>query len=442
MRWSIRYQLLVPLAVLLPGLVGICTWTALDSANLARRRISEQVDGSVRSLSEAPTQLTKHVLELARGLSGAEYLAIEPDGHRISTLAAAIKQLPPPGAVDVPLGDRIDVEGRSYFCRGVFLKSGANAGSTLYVLYPESHLDDVIRDAVRPSLLLGVSAGLAALIVTVLAGQHLMRRTRELERRTRQIAGGDFSPMPLPKPDDELRDLAKAVNEMAEKLAQFQDRVARTERVRLLGQVSGGLAHQLRNAVTGTKLAVQLHAQSCAGGDSEALQVAERQLSRMAADLQRFFDVGLSGGKRSSCSLRDLIDEAVALLRPQCRHAEIELSWQAPEDDIRVVGDVGQLGHAILNVIGNAVEAVGANGVVEVRLSKEDVAVFEVIDTGPGPKTSIAERIFEPFVTGKSEGVGLGLAVTKQVVEGHGGRISWRREDARTIFRIELPTLK
>ena len=59
------------------------------------------------------------------------------------------------------------------------------------------------------------------------------------------------------------------------------DRVGRSERVRLLGQVSGGLAHQMRNAVTGARLAVQLHAQSCAGGDAEALQVAERQLHGM-----------------------------------------------------------------------------------------------------------------------------------------------------------------
>ena len=73
---------------------------------------------------------------------------------------------------------------------------------------------------------------------------------------------------------DELRDLARSVNEMAARLAQFQEAVGRTERMRLLGQVSGGLAHQLRNAVTGAKLAVQLHAQSCADGDAEALEVA------------------------------------------------------------------------------------------------------------------------------------------------------------------------
>src|SRR5262249_53886710 len=175
--------------------------------------------------------------------------------------------------------------------------------------------------------------------------------------------------MPLPNPDDELRDLARSVNDMAAKLALYQDAVTRSERARLLGQVSGGLAHQLRNAVTGAKLAVQLHAQSCPSGDAEALQVVERQLSRMAADLQRFFDLGRTDARRSDCSLGELIGDAVALLRPQCRHAAIDLVWSAPERDVRITGDPSQLGHAILNIVSNAVDAVGAKGTVEIRLT-------------------------------------------------------------------------
>src|SRR5262249_26217091 len=118
----------------------------------------------------------------------------------------------------------------------------------------------------------------------------------------------------------------------------------------------------------------------------------------------------------------------------------IDLVWSAPERDVRITGDPSQLGHAILNIVSNAVDAVGAKGTVEIRLTGNGMAVVEVIDTGPGPSTGMAERIFEPFVTGKPEGVGLGLAVAKQIIEAHGGKIEWRRENETTRFRIEIPT--
>jgi signal transduction histidine kinase len=89
----------------------------------------------------------------------------------------------------------------------------------------------------------------------------------------------------------------------------------------------------------------------------------------------------------------------------------------------------------------NAIEAAGPNGWVEVRwgLVSDQLAFVEIRDSGPGPPPDVAARLFEPFVTGKREGVGLGLAVARQVVEAHGGTIRWTREAAGTCFRIELP---
>jgi signal transduction histidine kinase len=235
---------------------------------------------------------------------------------------------------------------------------------------------------------------------------------------------------------------------MAQRLAQFQETTQRSERLRLLGQVSGGLAHQLRNGLTGVRLAVQLFVRECAEQtDTAALDVALRQLTLLETNLKRFLDLGRDGdGRRERCSLPTLIGEAVELLRPQCRHAGIELIWQPPAGDRALLGDSGRLGQLILNVLGNAVEAAGPSGTVQVTLTEEarlaprpPVVVLEVYDSGPGPSLEVAERLFEPFVTGKPEGVGLGLAVARQVAEAHGGCICWRREEGCTCFRIELP---
>src|SRR5262249_13643870 len=156
MRWGVRYQLLVPLALLLPGLVGVCTWTALDSARLARRRIAEQVESVVQTAGEIHYPLTEHILEMMRGFSGAEYLIVEAGGLRFATVAGVPDALPHPGAARDAIGDRIQLQGRAYFCRGVLLKTPPNTGSTLYIFYPESLLDEAIWEAVRPSLVLGV----------------------------------------------------------------------------------------------------------------------------------------------------------------------------------------------------------------------------------------------------------------------------------------------
>lgn len=165
-------------------------------------------------------------------------------------------------------------------------------------------------------------------------------------------------------------------------------------------------------------------------------------MTLLETHLKHFLDLGRQGpSKTEPCSLTVLVGQAVELLRPQCQHTGIDLRWKPPAEAATVSGDAGQLAQLILNVLGNAVEAAGPGGSVEADVTTGDggTVVLEVRDSGPGPSAEVAERLFEPFVTGKPEGVGLGLAVARQVAEAHGGRISWRREKGWTCFRVELP---
>jgi signal transduction histidine kinase len=470
MRWRIRSQLLLPPLTLLLGVVGISTWTALASANRARQQIETQMRDIAHTAGEVTLLRNLQTLKLMKGLSGAEYLWGDAHGRPllddadkpITTLTTPPGELPAATAdwQDLRLGPRVRVGGVAYLCSGVHLGQKSGRDFTLFIFYPESLWRDALWEAVRPSLILGAFGGLASIVLAVGVGQRLSRRIQELERRTRLIAAGDFSPMPLPRRDDELRDLGRSVNDMAGRLAQLQETVQKTERLRLLGQVSGGLAHQLRNGVTGARLALQLHARECHSSvEREALDVALRQLALLEVHLKRFLDLGRTNElRRESCSLTRTLDETVALLRPQCQHARVELRWQAPAEILQVQGDADQLGHLFLNVLGNAIEAAGPGGWVGVAVKettgdrkksgeKDDrgsstlcrCVVIEITDTGPGPPAGVAARLFEPFVTGKREGVGLGLAVARQIVEAHGGNITWGREAGRTCFRIELP---
>ncbi|HEV2949215.1 MAG TPA: HAMP domain-containing sensor histidine kinase [Gemmataceae bacterium] len=455
MRWSIRYQLLVPLLILLAGIAGISTWTAMASAQRARQQIETQVRNVARTLSEANIPVAPNWLTEMRGLTGAEYLLVQSDGrtNQTSGLISEAGELPPQVPImddwkTLRLSSRIQVGKTSYLGCGVSLRQPG--GGVLYIFYPEASWRDALWEAVRPSLVLGGFMGLASIILAVAMGRTFGLRIQEMERRTRGIAAGDFSPMPLPRRDDEFRDLAGSINEMAQQLARLQETMQKSEQLRLLGQVSGGLAHQLRNGVAGARLALQVHTRELNGqADSEAIQVALRQLQLLEAHLQRFLNLGKVGEPaRQPCSVESLLDEAVNLLRPKSRHANIDLLWEKPEPHLSVLGNADQLSQVFLNLIGNALDAAGPGGRVQIQVEeisnefkegKVKTCRVEIIDSGPGPHAALADRIFEPFVTGKPDGVGLGLALARQVTEVHGGRIGWIRESDQTRFFVELP---
>jgi signal transduction histidine kinase len=199
----------------------------------------------------------------------------------------------------------------------------------------------------------------------------------------------------------------------------------------------------LRNSAVGARLAVQLYLREHPGapGDTEPLEVALRQLVLLESNLKRFLDLGRAGElRRERFSISSLLDDTVTLLAPQCRHMHVDLRWQRPADDLLVDGDRGQLGQVLINLLDNAVTAAGPGGWVEAAVYKENSAcIAEVRDSGAGPPEAIVPRLFEPFATGKPEGVGLGLAVARQNAQAHGGDVSWKRDGACTVFRLSIP---
>lgn len=443
---SLRYRLLFPLVFLLVAEVVGTSWAARLAIHSADRRIADQLQAIGRTLHEPPVfPLTPRVLHQMRGLSGAEFLLVQSDGGAIATFNG-LPPIPEPRTITEDdqhlLGPVAIIQGVSYRFLPIMLQAPhPGAGGTLYIFYPEELRLAAIWSAVRPPLLLGFVSVVAALILMLTMGRHLVYRLQELGNQTRIIAGGNFHPITVPPRKDEVGDLYQAINEMAARLAEFEVELKSTERLRILGQFSAGLAHQLRNAAAGAKLAVQLHAADCPGADQESLDVALRQLSRIESNLRQFLDLAKPHELVwETCHLAAIISSAVDLLRPQCRHAGTELIWKTPPIDTGFLGDATHLGHLVGNLIGNAVEAAGTGGHVTIELERTAGGwAIVVADTGPGPPAAIADRLFEPFVTGREQGIGLGLTVVKQAVTAHHGTVDWTRRDGRTIFRVTLP---
>ena len=383
----------------------------------------------------------------------ARTLPLSPEDERRLTGLPGGKE---PGASqqrEMAAQPSLELAGQVYLGRRVAI-AGRGPGTVsgdLVVLYSEQLWSAATWQAAYPALVAGAAAVLAVVVVTTILAQRFVRPIRRLGDQTARIAQGDFTPVGVGRVDDELRDLAVSINRMTERLGQYEREVRRSEQLRTLGQLGAGMAHQLRNAATGGRMAIELHQRQCAAehplaGQTEDLEVALRQLRLMESYLQRFLTLSRPRRQaREFVPLAALMEDVSALVRPACLHAGIELTSCMPADSLGVEGDAEELRQLVVNLALNAVDAASgpeqspARIVVAVEPIDSHRCALCVRDSGPGPPAEISPRLFEPFVTGKPEGTGLGLFVARQIAEDHGGTIRWQRCEGMTEFRVELP---
>ena len=463
MRWPIQRQLLVPmlLVIVLTSALssGASAWVG---GRWARREESDRLSRVVATLSDANFPLQESVLQKLAGLSGAEFVVWDAQQQaQAATLPLnadvrdRLKAVPETGPLsDLSSNPLVEIQGRNFLTAKVPLRRTATRPLSLLVLYPEDRWWTATRGAVLPPLIAGGVTALVALVLTAWWARRFTRPIARLSQQSESIAGGDFQPMPLPIRDDELRDLTLSINRMVEQLTRYEQQVRRNERLKTLGQLGAGLAHQLRNWLTGARLAIQVHARECPLGEqAESTEMALRQLSLMESYLQRFLTLGAGRDEasrpraRRDVPLTELIDDVLSLVRPRGRHVGVELQWTPPATRIVIRGDREELQELLVNLLLNGIDAAAqvraANHEAWVRIELDEAnsprVRLRVLDSGPGPAATIASQLFEPFVTDKPEGTGLGLAVAKQIAESHGGSLRWSRNDDVTCFEIELP---
>jgi signal transduction histidine kinase len=449
MRWPIRYQILLPFAgVMLAAVFSVSLLNAYWAAVRTQRDIEEQLRGVARTLLASTFPLTPNVLDQMHGLTRAEFVLTSAAGHVLATSGPADLALPAAENVtdrweDLRLGPIVTLGDSRYF--HVALRADRRGGSDgpgfLHVLYPEGVLRDARRQAVVPPLAVGATAlVLCVALASWIAGQ-ISRPLVGVRTQVSRMAEGDFQPLAVPARNDEVRDVATSVNQLARQLDELRRAIARAERLSVLGRLSGGLAHHLRNGVAGALMAVQMHRRHCRTADQESLDVAERQLSLTEEHLKRFLAAGQpEQPRRTSFDLRELVDDLIALLTPMARHRRVGLSCSVPAEPIFLCADSDQLRQALMNLMLNAIEAVGKEGRVRVGAAVDGpMSIVRVLDTGPGLVPQMSQRLGEPFATTKPEGVGLGLAVALHVAEAHRGSLRYSRTGDMTCFELSIP---
>lgn len=442
MRWPLRWQLLAPVAALLSAAVVINAVYAAWSATVRHEAQTAARLAQVASvLGAANFPLTPTVLERLQKLTGAHAAVWNEDERRLTATTMAIDDA-------ASLFDEartaavVTAAGEPY--RVLLVPSqGPNRTETLLLLYPNQNLTREQRSAVWPALLVGLATIGVLLPLTDVVARRFARRIGRVQVKVAAVATGDFTPLLEVGADDELRALVRGVNEMSARLDDLQARIERDERARLLAQFTGGLAHHFRNAIAGARLALEIHRKRCSlTATDESLDVALRQLLLVEQQVRGVLTLGRKTPfSRTQVDVRALTQSALDLIRPAVEHAHVTLETVLPEVPMTTATvDADGVRAALSNLLLNAIEAAGPGGQVRcVFAVGSKTLAWDIVDNGPGPPQNIVAELGTPFVTGKPDGVGLGLAFARQLAEDHGGQLEWKRENAETRFRWEIP---
>lgn len=294
-------------------------------------------------------------------------------------------------------------------------------------------------------------AGLLSLLVGISISRRMSEPIKNLTSGVRAVAHGDYAARVPEEGGREIEELAVGFNAMTaqlESLRRMEAVMRHRAQLATLGEASAVIAHEIRNPLGIIKTASELVRRK------SPLAPAEDRLIGFVLDevnrIERLVQELLDYGGPPPCTrapldlMREVVQPALDFAAPELKRRGLTLEVQPSAVPVMILGDRDQLHQVLLNLLLNAMDAVGANGLVVVRVVRgETIARIDVVDNGTGIAPDMLDRLFEPFVTSKAKGTGLGLAKVRTTVEAHDGTVECHNgPDRGAIFTIHLPLLK
>lgn len=304
----------------------------------------------------------------------------------------------------------------------------------------------------RAEVLVRYTAGALAAGVLVLAvllvfasvrlaghlSRQLSRPILELVQWTGHIERREALPAPSARGAPEFAALRGAIREMADALDQAQRRELETERLRAFREVARRVAHEIRGPITSIRLALaQLEGhRATVPALATPLDVVADEAARLEALAREFSEVGrLPEGPAAPIDVADLFHDVARAGVADGVALRVDV-----DPDFSVHGHYEPLRRAVVNLVRNAAEASDGEIVLRGRHRGDGRAELAVVDHGPGVREDLVDRVFEPYVTSKPRGTGLGLTLVRQAAEAHGGQVRWEATPGGgATFVITLP---
>ncbi|HZV07549.1 MAG TPA: ATP-binding protein [Gemmataceae bacterium] len=242
----------------------------------------------------------------------------------------------------------------------------------------------------------------------------------------------------------ELFQKSEQLKRQQEQMLSQQREMMRAGHLAVAGQLAAGVAHEVRNPLATIKVLVEgaLRTKNAAPLSRQELTVMHGEIARLERIVQDYLDFARPPElNRSRGDLREVIDQAAALLQANARRQGVRLQIDYPSQPVWAQVDHDQLRAVLVNLLINAIEAMPRGGPLKISLTSANQEIeLTVTDTGAGIPPDILKNLFTPFVSGKPTGTGLGLCISKRIVEYHGGRITAKNHpEGGAVVTIKLP---
>ena len=311
-------------------------------------------------------------------------------------------------------------------------------GDTMGYIHVRMRIDD-FTDTIRRNLYLRFFSTLLifslGLVLAVSISSHYVRPVEKLAHAAEKVAAGDLSQELPVTGKDEVGRLTRSFNEMIAKLRQnreLEEKVRETQYLSQLGRLSSGVAHEIRNPLNFIALAID-HLDSLSKGGTPEIEREKAQIVlRIKEEIQRLNELVTNfitygrppAPERAEVRMPEIVDSVLRMAENRMRTQGIRCSREYREGP-PVQADPDMIRRAVVNLVGNAIDAMPGGGELRVSAGPRDEGGYSLAieDSGTGIPEENLDKIFEPYFTTKPSGLGLGLVLTRKIVEAHGGEI-------------------
>lgn len=433
---------------------------ALLAVSVISRTIQARVEAQLSRASAVVMRsdfaLNPAILPLIRDISGSEIVTYSADGAVLAStldpaahggLISVIRGAAGTGTSDTSSAPRrIEYNGVPYSV--VYRRVLPTQGTVVALARDISDVDAGVRAARRAV----IGTAIATIIVLILVSRLIARRVSQpienLLDFARDVESGSARRAPVDS-NDEIGRLGAAFNGMLDRLQRSQEALLRSEKLAVTGLLAARVAHDVRNPLSSIKMQTQMLRSRLRGQDDNHAMVVSilRDVGQVENVIKGLLELARPGElKRQPARLNDVVEDVLVHMMPQLTHNKIaiETSFDPNLPDVSL--DAERFRQALLNLIANAAEAMPAGGTLSVSTasdSGDSHVTVDICDDGSGIDPAVADRVFDPFVSTKSGGVGLGLVNTKSIIESHGGRVALTPRNGRgTRARITLPAVR